>query len=169
MTTYRIVGADGRQYGPVSAAQIQQWIIEGRVDRRTPVIPQGAENWTYAGLVPEFAALFPAGTPPSPPPAVIAPLARARKTSGFATAGLVCGILALVNCCCYGFPFNILGLVFSGMALAQINRHPETYEGHALAVVGLVLSLVSILIYVCLLIWAISTNNFHFNWNYYQG
>jgi len=44
MTTYRIVGADGRQYGPVSAAQIQQWIIEGRVDRRTPVIPQGAEN-----------------------------------------------------------------------------------------------------------------------------
>ena len=49
-------------------------------------------------------------------------------------------------CCCAGFPFNLLGLVFSLIGLSQINRHPELYEGRGQAIAGLVLSLSSLLL-----------------------
>src|SRR5580698_8729732 len=136
---YRIVGADGRQYGPVSATQIKQWIAEGRLDSRTPVISDGAKDWTFLGLLPEFAGCF-SGNPP-----VIGPNLPSRWTNGFATAGLACGILAWICCCCM-FPFSLLGLVFSLIALSQISRHPERYEGQAIAIAGLVLSIISLLL-----------------------
>ena len=62
--------------------------------------------------------------------------------------GLVCGILAwvLFCCCCDGFPFNLLGLIFSLIGLSQINRHPELYEGRGAAIAGLVLSIFSLLL-----------------------
>ena len=100
----------------------------------------GAKEWNFVGLLPEFAGLFRGGAPPA-----IAPPNRASprdngRTNSFATAGLICGILAWVCCC--GFPFNLLGLVFSLIGLSQINRHPELYEGRGLAIAGLVLSIV---------------------------
>lgn len=158
--TYKIIGADGRQYGPITAEQIRQWIAEGRIESRTPVFTDGAKDWTFVGLLPEFAALFPTGAPPT-----IAPPSRARKTSGFATAGMVCGILSLICCCCYGFPCNILGVVFSAAALVQTSRHPEVYDGRGMAVAGLALSLASLVIYGLLLAFALATGNFHVNWN----
>lgn len=158
--TYKIIGADGRQYGPIAADQIRRWIAEGRVESRTPVFTDGAKDWTFVGLLPEFAALFPAGAPPT-----IAPAFHARKSSGFATAGMVFGLLSLMCCCCYGFPCNILGLVFSSVALVQTSRHPEAYDGRGMAVAGLALSLTSLVIYGLLLAFALATGNFHVNWN----
>ncbi len=157
---HKIIGADGRQYGPISADQIRQWIAEGRVESRTPVFTDGAKDWTFVGLLPEFASQFVTQAPPT-----IAPPVHARRTNGFATAGMVFGVLSLILCCCYGFPCNILGLVFSSVALLQINRHPETQEGRGLAIAGLALSLASLLIYGLLIAFALATGNFHVNWN----
>ena len=81
--------------------------------------------------------------PTTTPPAIAMP-SHPPKTNSFATAGLVCGILAWICCC--GFPFNLLGLVFSLVALSQINRHPGLYEGRGLAIAGLVLSIASLLL-----------------------
>lgn len=161
-TTYKIIGADGRPYGPVSAEQIRRWIAERRVESRTPVFTEGAKDWTFVGLLPEFADCFPGTRPPITPPVA------ARKTSGFATAGLIFGLLSLLVCCCYGFPCNILGIVFSSIALAQISRQPDLYEGRGLAIAGLVLSLASLLIYCLALAIALATGNFHVNWNVRQ-
>src|ERR1039458_9373888 len=119
---YKIIGADGRQCGPVSAGQIKQWIAEGRVESRTPVFTAGAADWNFIGLLPEFANCFPATISRE-----ITPSGQPPKTNSYATAGLVCSILAWICCC--GFPFNLLGLVFSLVALSQINRHPELHEG----------------------------------------
>jgi len=157
---YKIIGADGRQYGPIAADQIRQWVAEGRVESRTAVFVDGAKDWTFVGLLPEFAGLFPAGAPPT-----IAPPVKPRRTNGFATAGMVFGVLSLITCCCYGFPCNILGAVFSSVALLQINNHPGTQEGRGLAIAGLALSLASLLIYGLLIAFALATGNFHVNWN----
>jgi hypothetical protein len=157
---YRIIGADGRQYGPISAGQIRQWIAEGRVDSRTPVFTNGAKDWTFLGLLPEFANYFIATTLPP-----VATPPQARKTNSFATAGLVCGILSWICCC--GFPMNVLGLVFSLVALLQINRHPETHEGRGVAIAGLALSLVNLLLGLGMLVWSFAFNppavHWHFN------
>jgi hypothetical protein len=131
---YRIIGTDGKTYGPASLEQLRQWIAQGRADRRTPVVVDGAADWTFLGLLPELAKEF------SGPPPVIAALkpAPATKTNGFATAGLVCGLLAWVCCCC--FPLNLLGLAFSLIGLLQINARPELYNGRGIAIAGLILS-----------------------------
>jgi hypothetical protein len=139
---YKIVGNDGKTYGPVSADQIREWIAQGRVENRTPVLPTGGVEWTFVGLLPEFAPLF-----HSSPPVIAPPKASAistNKTNGFATAGLVCGILSWVCCC--GCPFNVLGLIFSIIALVQINAQAEKQAGWGLALAGLICSAISLLI-----------------------
>jgi hypothetical protein len=138
---YRIIGADGKMYGPVELDQIRRWLAAGRVDSRTPVYLEGAVNWTYLGLLPELATEFtaPPAAPPPPTIGALRPAGAARGTNGFATAGLVCGILAWVPCCCC-LPFNLFGLIFSLIALLQISGQAEPQEGRAFAIVGLVLS-----------------------------
>ncbi len=63
---YRIIGGDGREYGPVSAAQITQWLAQNRANGDTRIKPEGAADWTTLAALPEFAAAF--ASPVSPPP-----------------------------------------------------------------------------------------------------
>lgn len=67
---YTVMGEDGKEYGPVSGAQIRQWIAEQRLEKKTPVKPSDAHDWIFLCEVPEFQALFaaPAYRPPTPPP-----------------------------------------------------------------------------------------------------
>jgi hypothetical protein len=139
MPMYKIIGTDGKEYGPISADQIRRWISENRVERQTPVFVDGAKDWNFLGLLPEFAGYFSGVTPITP--AVIAPSGQPRKTNSFATAGLVCGIVSL-TCCC-GLPFNLFGIVFSIIGLSQINAHPQQQEGRGIAIAGLILSAAS--------------------------
>jgi hypothetical protein len=133
---YRIVGSDGKVYGPVAAEQIRQWLAAGRAENRTPVYVAGASEWTTIGALPEFTA------PPAATPPTMAPVRPARPpasgTNGFATAGLICGLLSWICCCCQFV--SLLGLIFSIIALVQISSQTEKQEGRLLAILGLVLS-----------------------------
>ena len=55
---YKILGSDGCEYGPVSTEKIKQWIREERVEQKTPVMPDGAEDWVFLGSLPEFTGAF---------------------------------------------------------------------------------------------------------------
>jgi hypothetical protein len=64
---YKIIGADGREYGPVGPEQLRQWIRDGRANERTMAIgPDG--GWKALGDYSEFADVFRAGAVPPPPP-----------------------------------------------------------------------------------------------------
>jgi hypothetical protein len=137
---YRIIGADGKEYGPVSADQLRHWIAEGRADANTRIAVEGSSDWKPLAMYPEFSHLL-ASMPRGP---VMAPV---QKSNSMAVASMVLGILSLMFCfCCYGIPFNVLGIVFSLIALTQIRNEPERYTGKNLAVAGLVLSLLSIVL-----------------------
>jgi hypothetical protein len=162
---YKIIGDDGKEYGPATAEQIRQWVAEGRVEHRTPIFADGAKDWNFAGLLPEFAGLFAApGTPPTiaPPKPGSSAAGQPPRTNSFATTGLICGILSLPFCwCCGGFPFNVLGLIFSIIALCQINESPQLYEGRNLARAGIILAAISLMIFLVLL----ASNHAHFYFN----
>jgi len=72
---YRIIGGDGREYGPVSLEQLAQWIHEGRANAQTQVRSEDSVEWRALGQVPEVAALLTAPALAAPPPfaATIAP------------------------------------------------------------------------------------------------
>jgi hypothetical protein len=55
---YRILGSDGNEYDSLSADKIKQWIQEGRVESKTPVMPEGADDWVFLGDLKEFAEVF---------------------------------------------------------------------------------------------------------------
>ena len=52
---YKIVGVDGRQYGPVSAEEIRRWIADKRVNAQTLVQMEGTQEWKHLGSFSEFA------------------------------------------------------------------------------------------------------------------
>jgi len=69
---YKIIGADGGQYGPVSAEVVREWIAAGRANAQTMVQPEGATDWKPLGSLPEFtealaAKALPASAPTEPP------------------------------------------------------------------------------------------------------
>ena len=155
---FKIIGADGKEYGPVDDAQLRAWIKEGRVDGGTIALAEGGTEWKPLNTFPEFT---PATTPPPPPPPVrpLSPAPQMLRTNGFAVAGMVLGILSVTLCfCCYGFPCNLLAFIFSLIALSQIKQSPHLYTGRGLAITGLVLALVSFGLAILLLLFGTATN-----------
>ena len=70
---YKIIGADKKEYGPVSADQIHRWISEGRVNGQTLVQAAGDSSWKQLSTVAEFTESLrvqnePFNTPPPPAP-----------------------------------------------------------------------------------------------------
>jgi hypothetical protein len=63
---YRIIGADGKEYGPISTDQMRQWIAEGRVNMQTRVLAEGTSDWKPLSEFPEFATAAPLPGAPAP-------------------------------------------------------------------------------------------------------
>jgi hypothetical protein len=161
---YRIVGADGRQYGPVSADQIRRWIAEGRANPRTQTLAEGAAEWKPLGTIPEFANCF---TTQAPPPINPMTGSHLRATNSFAVWGMIFGILAIV-CCCPKLLFGALGLIFSLVGLSQINERPDLYEGRGYAIAGIVLSALGLLIALSLVFTLAGNPEFNFGRHYHH-
>jgi hypothetical protein len=61
---FKIIGADQKEYGPVSTEQLRQWIIEGRANAQTQVRKEGETDWKPMSAFPEFADVL--RTTPAP-------------------------------------------------------------------------------------------------------
>jgi hypothetical protein len=153
---YRIVGADQREYGPVAAEQIRQWIQEGRADGGT--IARFEEGpWKPLATFPEFTDVFgsrdrnpplTSAAPPRPP----TNLPRSPKNHPLAVSGIILSGLAIVPCCCFGPLFGVVGLALSVIALIQIQKEPEKWDGKNLAIAGIVLGVASIALFLLMLL-----------------
>jgi len=137
---YRIIGDDGRTYGPATTEQLREWIAQKRVDKRTPVLVEGGADWTMIGLVPEFASAF------TPAPRAASPPAGPLRTNSLAVWGFILGLLSCTCCsiCCCGCPLNLVGLIFSIIALIQISNNPDTQRGKGFAIAGIICSCLSL-------------------------
>jgi hypothetical protein len=119
MPTYKIIGADGKEYGPVTSEQVRQWLNEGRANAQTKVQPEGATEWQALGNVAEFADVFAAR------PATIAPPpAAGYRPFAAPAAELVNGpAIGLIVTAAFGFVANGLGAVWTLVA-GQFQRMP---------------------------------------------
>jgi tetratricopeptide (TPR) repeat protein len=91
---YRIVGADGRTYGPVNAPQLRKWIAQGYANEQTWVPAEARRNWKQLAEFPEFADVLRAnptptnllGTPPKDARSEASVKVGPGAIPGFATA-----------------------------------------------------------------------------------
>ena len=139
---YKLIGTDGRLYGPVTAEQLRHWIAEGRATAQTLVQPAGNPDWKPLA---EFPELLPPPLVNNPPLRVAGP----SRTNGFAIASLVLGAMGWVGCCC-GPVTWIPGIIFASVAFSQINHSAGTQTGKGLALAGLWLSIAGL---VAMAIW----------------
>lgn len=138
---FRIIGGDGKEYGPVSADDVRRWIGERRLQPNSLASAEGATEWKPLSFFPEFSNSL--GSTPTPAPfATTAMPGRAHQSNGMATTGLVFSCFALVCCGC--LPAAILGIVFSCLGLSQSNRDPEQI-GKPIAIAGIVVGIVALL------------------------
>jgi hypothetical protein len=124
---YKILGGDGKEYGPISAETLRQWLNEGRANAQTQVQPEGSTNWIPLGQVPEFADAFSVASPSTPSP-IGAPSTRggdaAQQVSGPAIGLIVTAVLGGLAQIA-GILFNLLGIGMSGVAASQGGHNGE--------------------------------------------
>src|ERR1035441_8274954 len=67
---YNIIGADGKEYGPISIEQIRQWIADGRINAHTRMQVAGSAEWKTTAEFSELGLTSAAGLsgPGSAPP-----------------------------------------------------------------------------------------------------
>src|SRR5262249_32807303 len=71
---YRMIGGDGKEYGPISLEQMREFIAAGRADPQTRIQKEGEGDWKQLTEFPEFAdALAAKRAAPLPRPAAALP------------------------------------------------------------------------------------------------
>jgi hypothetical protein len=148
---YKILGTDNKEYGPVSAEQLRQWIVQGRANRNTLVQAEGASSWKPLSLFPEFSATL--GSVPAAQPAPATVPTISNGSNGMAVASMVSGIVSLPGLACCCFPTLVtapLGIVLGIIALAQLKGRPQQ-SGRGMAWTGIALSIVALLLMILMM------------------
>jgi hypothetical protein len=141
---YKIIGADQKEYGPISTEQLRLWISEGRVNAQTRVKPADAAEWRTMADLPEFAAILPRPAPPLPMSGRGISVPSSGGNSQMAIWALITGIMSVLCCCQILAPVSI---VLGAVALSQLKQHPEM-RGQGFAIAGIVLGVVALLMLV---------------------
>lgn len=104
---YKIIGADGKEYGPITLAQLKQWVAEGRLNQQSKVLPDGATDWTTVAQLPELANAMP---PLTPPPNTMA---------GADVPSYLWQSIVITLCCC--LPFGIVAIVYAAQVKTKLS------------------------------------------------
>jgi len=144
---YKVIGADGKEYGPITANQLRNWISQGRANAATQVRLEEERDWRALESFPEFAETL--SQPPTLPNLPAAPLAP-PKTSGIAIASLVLGVMGMCGVTA------IVGLVLGIVSVAQINKSQGQLKGPGLAIAGIIVSAVFLLLMPAMLLPALA-------------
>jgi len=156
---YKVLGIDGKEYGPVSLEQLKQWAGEGRLNAQSRVQQLGSTEWQTAGEFPELSVLFappdasvrtPALSTP-PPIAPLPPLKQEQK--GLAITSFVLGLASFVLC--LGVLTGIPAIIFGHIAQTRARRSPERYGGAGFAVAGLIIGYLSLLYTILIVVMLI--------------
>lgn len=143
---YKIIGADQKEYGPITADQLRQWISEGRVNAATRVLLEGETVWKTVGELPEFASHLPVATPPPADvprsPSIAMPGPVPQQTNQMALWSMITGIFSVL-CCCFAW-LGPLPIVLGVVAQSRIKADPRQ-SGSGFAIAGIVLGIIAVL------------------------
>jgi|SRR5207302_1003724 len=109
---YKIIGGDGKEYGPVDLAQMQRWLRENRINGATMVQAAEGGEWKPVSSFPEFAT---APAQPSGAPVPAAPLATSVDVPSYLVPAILCTLL-----CC--LPLGIPAIVYAAQVTNRLGK-----------------------------------------------
>lgn len=145
---FKILGSDGKEYGPIDATVVREWIRERRANGKTRIQPEGAADWVELAALADFAPdLAAASAPPPLPPRLGAapstpPPVNGPKTSGMAIASLVLGLVGFCGVTA------IMGMILGLVATIRIGKSNGQLKGKGLAISGMILSSLMFLVFL---------------------
>lgn len=152
---YKIIGADGKEYGPITADQLRQWVAEGRVNAQTKILAEGATEWRLLTEFPEFAGAIPS----APPTLAMAPEAAGGPGSSPSASQQVAGpAIGLIVTAILGFLVQVVSLVINlaGASLVHSRQMPsDAFATMLSGTVGAITSIIGILVSGLILFGAI--------------
>jgi hypothetical protein len=163
---FKIIGADQKEYGPVSVEELRKWMAEGRANGQTLVQTEGGP-WKPLASFPDLAADLPPAPPSSAPPPPGSPPTLIPSSSADAaravSAPAVClivstilGMLLGILNSATGIVFNLVGGQSPGWNLpkdpefARLERVIEMFSG----TLGMVSELISLALGAFILVGA---------------
>ncbi len=160
---FTIIGGDGKEYGPVPANQLRDWIAAGRANLDTQAKAAGSEEWRRVGDYVEFGA--PALVAPPKPgkdadPAALPPPASAAETAPLAGRGerLLAQILDNViglACALPGLIMMALAAARAGLGFGTTLDKLTTAAGFG---AGLMVALAAVLALAAVQLWMVVTS-----------
>ena len=145
---------NGAKYGPVSAQDLRNWLVEGRLKPTDHVWTEGMPDWAPYNTVEELNSgivVQVGGGAYVQGPGQAGP----QQSNGMAIAGMVLGIVSLPLLCLWfiGLPCAIAGLCLSFVGKS---RARETDSGGGMAIAGIVLSCITLALAFIALVVGIS-------------
>ncbi len=138
--TYTVLAADGQQYGPYPADNVQAWINEGRIKADQQMTRSDLKDWFRAGDFSEFAWPATSAAPQPVPAMAAAPVTRAAgngpRTLASIDPGLVGAMRKHAN---WFWIIAIIGLIYDVIGLgvgAGSSILPYLFADLSFAVVG---------------------------------
>ncbi|MFL2904771.1 MAG: DUF4190 domain-containing protein [Limisphaerales bacterium] len=158
MAQYHFIGGDGKPYGPYTLDQMKEHQAANRLNAESQISVDGG-GWKPASSILEIFGNNAAATGSTAPvqyPQVTT--THANRTNPMAITGMICGIISLpAICCCYGFPFHILGIIFSMIGLSQIKKSPGE-QGKGMAIAGLICAILSIILVIAFIVLGVAVS-----------
>ena len=137
---YNIIGTDDKQYGPVSADKLRQWLREGRLNRRTRVRLDSGAEWKPLEFLPEIADELRQQAGPSVAPPVVAADSGLNAVIPYrnvrALVAYYCAIFSLIPV--MGLVLGFAGLILGILGL-RFRRENPTSGGAVHAWIGIIL------------------------------
>jgi hypothetical protein len=112
VSPYKIIGADGKEYGPVTIEMLRQWIAEGRANAQSRVRAEGTTDWKSLAEFPEFAAELSAAGTASPTPFAV-PSSGPGMGSAVAIDRVNGPAIGLIAVAILGFFGQIAGIIYN--------------------------------------------------------
>ena len=112
---YKVIGVDGKEYGPASADQVRQWISAGRANAQTRACFGGTTEWKVLASFSEFSFLF---MGPPPIPASKFTLASISASPGSKVPNYLAPAILTTLCCC--LPLGIPAIVYSAQVSSKL-------------------------------------------------
>lgn len=124
---YKIIGTDGKQYGPIGADEIRRWLAANRVNAQTLVQSENSPEWKVLSSFPEFASELKTSPQPIAPPTVasrasnkiaagicgilLGSLGIHKFILGYTGAGIIMLLVTILTCGIAGVVIHIIGLI----------------------------------------------------------
>jgi hypothetical protein len=145
---------DGLSFGPVSLAELDRWLADGRITAASQIMHEADGQWVVANQIYPHLASFTAESPrkPVPMPQAINPYAAPTTAFPFAPSrfrephrGGVILALAIVGIFVCDI-LSVVALVMGIIDLSKMNRGEMDPSGRGLTIAGIVIAVLKIVV-----------------------